>query len=760
MPPSSPPADAAADARSRDALILGADTVLAARPASPIQLVNACIAAGYPIVVPASWGDELVAAACLARLVGRGERPALLCACPHVATMLRDEEIDGDAVIALASPAAAAARYLRAVTGEPLRITFAGGCPGGGDPAIDVHFTAGNLLRLLDHLGLEPVAQPTVFGGELGEQWRRFYSIPGGFPDAAVLWGAAEREAVELDARGISRHLRGGGTLVDLAPRAGCSCTGARLGTTPARAREMLAGLEPPRATAPVVNTAVAVDMEPTPLTVVHDASPRESEIPLPVADDVAREDRPTPRHVSRVAPPEVRQRAAERAASRWRAMAARQHGAPREVAAEEPASAAGAIEPLGGEITPNAGAAIGDDRDESAAAAAGAAVGTGAGDPNEFREENDAIIAPPPAVEGSAAIDPPVENDVAPSIALARVAEQFVIAPPVEASAAMSARATESVEGEAMDERARADVPVTGEVREVAGLPAIRPVEGIPVPTRRRMRRTVGDQRSTALAAPARARRALVWRPAPEPPKRRPRRRRRSFFALAVAASTILVLFVVASVTGLPWRDEDSVEESSGTLSPGSVAGAIEASVPSSAATIAADSLAVAAESALDSMTADGAVGRPAPLTSALGVAPASLAQTDSSVAAAAGAPPRGTRSPAAALRPPSSRRARRPIAATRQDADGAPADSAAAVRATLQSELAARRARLDSLTRLRSGVSADSAGSGIGAYEALGPEDRAAILREIAERRRRADSLARALADSAVVPPRAPPR
>jgi hypothetical protein len=275
-------------------------------------------------------------------------------------------------------------------------------------------------------------------------------------------------------------------------------------------------------------------------------------------------------------------------------------------------------------------------------------------------------------------------------------------------------------------------------------------------------MRRTVGDQRSTALAAPARARRALVWRPAPVAPKRRPRRRRRSFFALAVAASTILVLFVVASVTGLPWRDEESMEEASGTLSPGDVAGTIEAPVPSSSATQPVDSATVASDrSALDSMASNGGVGRPAPEPSALGVASASMTQPDSSVAAAsAGPPPRGTRSPADAMRPPSSRRPRRPIATTRQGADAAQADSAAAARATLQSELAARRARLDSLTRLRTGASADSAGSGIGAYEALGPEDRAAILREIAERRRRADSLARALSDSTAIPPRPPPR
>ena len=39
-------------------LILGTDAVLAAGPATPVQLVHACRAAGYDAVIPASWGDE------------------------------------------------------------------------------------------------------------------------------------------------------------------------------------------------------------------------------------------------------------------------------------------------------------------------------------------------------------------------------------------------------------------------------------------------------------------------------------------------------------------------------------------------------------------------------------------------------------------------------------------------------------------------------------------------------------------------------
>jgi hypothetical protein len=40
-------------------VILGTDAVLAAAPATPVQLAHACLAAGYGAAVPASWGDEL-----------------------------------------------------------------------------------------------------------------------------------------------------------------------------------------------------------------------------------------------------------------------------------------------------------------------------------------------------------------------------------------------------------------------------------------------------------------------------------------------------------------------------------------------------------------------------------------------------------------------------------------------------------------------------------------------------------------------------
>ena len=66
---------------SQAAVILGNDTIVAARPFSPFQLANACRAAGFDMVVPPSWGDELIATEYLERLAVCRDAVAIACNC-------------------------------------------------------------------------------------------------------------------------------------------------------------------------------------------------------------------------------------------------------------------------------------------------------------------------------------------------------------------------------------------------------------------------------------------------------------------------------------------------------------------------------------------------------------------------------------------------------------------------------------------------------------------------------------------------------
>ena len=58
--------------------ILGTDAVLAARPVDPVQLTRACQLAGFDLVVPVSWGEEVIADH-LAALNGSGSVVAAIC---------------------------------------------------------------------------------------------------------------------------------------------------------------------------------------------------------------------------------------------------------------------------------------------------------------------------------------------------------------------------------------------------------------------------------------------------------------------------------------------------------------------------------------------------------------------------------------------------------------------------------------------------------------------------------------------------------
>ena len=252
-------------------VVLGADAVLAALPATAVQLAHACLAAGWRSAVPATWGDELVAKECLTQLAGRSSAPAVLCACPRVRDRLCAGGTDlSRVVIATVSPPVATARYLRGLAGDaPVHVTFVGSCPSARDGSFDAVATPAELLAALRARGIEPREQPTVFDSVLPPDRRRHLSLPGGVPSAEALWThGTGRRLVELTdddyAVQLAEHLlNDDAVLIDLAPALGCACSGAAEGISPRNARHLIASLEPPRAPSPVVDATVPISLAP-----------------------------------------------------------------------------------------------------------------------------------------------------------------------------------------------------------------------------------------------------------------------------------------------------------------------------------------------------------------------------------------------------------------------------------------------------------------------------------------------------------------
>lgn len=270
-------------------VILGNDAMLAARPATPVQLAHACLAAGFRAVIPASWGDELVAGATLEALGGRATRPAIHCACPHVARRVLGVGSElAPHLVSLVAPPVAAARYIRLNAAGELRITYAGRCPAAADDSIDARLTPEELLAQLADRGIDLSAQPEVFESVIPPDRRRHLSAPGGLPSPEMLW-TREHFIVETMKGGdfaselADLVLARREALIDPAPAVGCVCSGAIRGTEPNEARMSVVALEPPRSAYPVVDDRGALSLE----------------LPLPMAArgaaDLVAEPAPTP---------------------------------------------------------------------------------------------------------------------------------------------------------------------------------------------------------------------------------------------------------------------------------------------------------------------------------------------------------------------------------------------------------------------------------------------------------------------------------
>jgi hypothetical protein len=256
--------------RTLPIVVLGTDALLAALPATPVQLAHACLRAGYTSVVPSSWGDELIASGALRRLAHFGSGPAIHCSCPIVAHRLLT--VGGDlrhALVPLVSPPVAIARYVRALSQPtPTRITYVGNCPGAVDETIDIRMSPDALLSMLAERQIHLEDQPRVFESVIPPDRRRHRSQPGGLPSADSLWSeVGSRTLVEIDGEDLvgelAQHLLSGkNILIDVSAKLGCSCAGAVSGASPKDARATVVALEPPRSTTPVVEEHAPIDLD------------------------------------------------------------------------------------------------------------------------------------------------------------------------------------------------------------------------------------------------------------------------------------------------------------------------------------------------------------------------------------------------------------------------------------------------------------------------------------------------------------------
>ena len=251
-------------------VILGTDAILAALPATAVQLAHACIEAGFVNVIPASWGDELIATATLRRLPEFGDGPVIHCSCPIVAHRLLSVSSDlRPVLLPLVPPPVALARYVRALSHpNRARVTYVGACPGAIDESIDIRMTPDALLSMLAERDINLEEQPRVFESFVPADRRRFRSQPGGLPTADALWSDhGSRALVEIAgediAAEVAQHILGGrNVLVDAAVRLGCACSGATAGQPSKEARAFFASLEPPRAAAPVVDEQAPIELD------------------------------------------------------------------------------------------------------------------------------------------------------------------------------------------------------------------------------------------------------------------------------------------------------------------------------------------------------------------------------------------------------------------------------------------------------------------------------------------------------------------
>lgn len=235
--------------------------LLAALPGRAVQLAHAILAAGYDLVVPVSWGEELLAEHALRELEHAPSHAMVFCSCP----LVRDRLLaSGNEIVphllSTVAPPVATARYLRALQPDvAMRITYLGACPGAAEHSIDAQMHPQDVLRHLEQRSIAIVRQPMVFESTVPPDRRRHWSVPGGAPsaDAMRARGLLARFVtigpdVALDV--AEAILAADRVLLDVAPTQGCACAGAVEVHQVEGSREAVIALEPPRSHLPVID--------------------------------------------------------------------------------------------------------------------------------------------------------------------------------------------------------------------------------------------------------------------------------------------------------------------------------------------------------------------------------------------------------------------------------------------------------------------------------------------------------------------------
>lgn len=169
----------------RTVLILPNEIVVYFFPATPEQILNACLAAGFQKVYFEATGDELVAGEYLKLWREEGRRSWLRSTSPVVVNYCRSKAPELLPFLApVVTPAVALARYIRDVEPSNIEIVYAGfGTPGvNGEPdGVDICISFEELEGLLLERDCKPVDQPQTLA-RLTPDRRRHLSLPGGLP--------------------------------------------------------------------------------------------------------------------------------------------------------------------------------------------------------------------------------------------------------------------------------------------------------------------------------------------------------------------------------------------------------------------------------------------------------------------------------------------------------------------------------------------------------------------------------------------------